>query len=65
MRSRRGTRRLGDSLGGKPVMPSHGAQFDEAPAGNIDGRAPRRSKARRPSVRARSDARSYASGERP
>ena len=68
MRSRRGTRRLGDTLGGKPgkpVMPPHGAQFDEASAGNVDGRAPRGWKARCPPVRARSDARSYASGERP
>ena len=68
MRSRRGSHPLGDPMGGMPselVTPSHGAQFDVVTADTIDGRAPTRSKSRRRSVRARSDARSYASGERP
>ena len=67
MQSRRGTRRLGDPLGdepGKLVTPSHGARFDVAAGDNIDQGAPAGSRSRRPSVRARRGARSYASGQR-
>jgi hypothetical protein len=67
MQSRRGTRCLCDSLGGKPgklVTPSHGARFDKATADNIDERAPTGSKSRRTSVGARRRVPSYALAER-
>jgi hypothetical protein len=68
MRSRRGSHRLGDSMSGKPsklVTPSRRAQFDVATADKIDAQVPTRSKSRRRLVRARSEARSYGSEERP